>query len=185
MWLFTSGETLVFLFVSPFPTPFPRMGKKHRKLQKLQKGYKQWLERKNRGDDESRPTVSSIPPPPVAPAGPSTATSTPVTSPTSEDEDFIKNVGLQSTLDKRASLIREVISVPDVQITDERSLLLSVDKAKAAFQAASPLCGICLGKLEICFDESCTTGTKTPFHDETAYPRTPSGEVHRGPAKAH
>ena len=102
-------EKRCFFCVSPFPTPFPRMGRKQRKLQKLQKGYKQWLERTNRGDDESRPTVSNMPRPPVEPPGPSTSTGspTPGTSPTSEDEDFIENVGFQSALDKRASLIRE------------------------------------------------------------------------------
>ena len=69
--------------------------------------------------------------------------------------------------------------------TDKPHHAQSRSKIIVSVCIGSPLCGKCLARLEISFDEARTTGTKTPLHDETAFPRTPSGEVQLVPVKAH
>lgn len=122
------------------------MGRRKKSLVRLQKSHKEWVERKHLEDQPSTSSSANV------------STSDDILLPSTSVEVL---EGDTSTLEKRMSLIRDVIGDKAMQINDKPNILTSADQVTTSFQAASPLCGNCLARLEICFDE---TPTITNIH---------------------
>ena len=137
-------KTFLLFFLSPHI--FLRMGKRKKSIVKLQKSYKEWVKRK---DPENEPSTSARQRDgdPVSPSCDNIVLEPASTS----GEGF---VGEKCTLDKRMSLIREVVGAQDVQTSDKPNVVISTDQLRTAFQAALPLCGTCLARLDIAIDKT-------------------------------
>ena len=61
----------------------------------------------------------------------------------SEEDKFLEPVPCESSFEKRASLIREVMATNKPTVIQENNKLMSIDPAKEAFVSASPKCGKC------------------------------------------
>ena len=67
------------------------------------------------------------------------------------DEILTRPATPNTTLEQRMSLIRDTIGDQDLQISDDPNVVISLRQAKSTIQAASPLCCLCMARLEFSF----------------------------------